>query len=331
MKTALFSTKPYDKRSFEAAADAHLHEWSFFEPLLTPATAHLAAGYDAVCAFVNDDLGRETLEVLARGGTRYIAMRCAGFDRVDLDAARELGFQIGRVPAYSPFAVAEHAIALLQTLNRQTHHAHSRVAANNFALEGLLGFDLHSKTFGVVGTGKIGICMIKIALGFGCRVLCCDPFPAPELANLDAHLVEQDELLAQSDIVSLHCPLLPQTRHLINAQSLATMKRGAFLINTSRGALIDTQAAIDALESGQLGALGLDVYENESALFFEDRQNEERNDALFAKLIAFPNVLVTGHQAFFTREALDNIAQTTLANINGWQTSGSCPNPVNLT
>ena len=328
MKVACFSTKPYDRRSLEAADGAHEHEWNFFEPRLSPQTAPLAAGHQAVCAFVNDDLGRQTLDILARGGTKFIAMRCAGFDRVDLDGARELGLGVGRVPAYSPHAVAEHAVALLQTLNRQTHQARARIENNNFALEGLLGFDLYGKTFGVVGTGKIGMCMIRIALGFGCRVLCCDPFPPAELESLDAHLVELPELLAHSDIVSLHCPLLPQTLHLINSQTLSTMKRGAFLINTSRGALVDTRAAIEALESGQLGALGLDVYENESALFFEDRSTEARADELFARLISFPNVLVTGHQAFFTREALDNIAQTTLANLNGWQTSGSCPNPV---
>jgi len=328
MKIALFSTKPYDRRSFESADGAHLHEWEFFPELLTPQSAPKAAGFDAVCAFVNDDLSASTLEVLAAGGTKYLAMRCAGFDRIDLDKARELGFLIGRVPAYSPHAVAEHALALLQTLNRKIHIADQRVHANNFALEGLLGFDLYGKTFGVVGTGKIGICMVRIAIGLGCRVLAYDPFPNPELEKMDADKVELPELLAHSDIVSLHCPLSPQTHHLINADSLASMKRGAFLINTSRGGLVDTQAAIEAIESGQLGALGIDVYENESALFFEDRQGEEKTDQLFARLISFPNVLVTGHQAFFTREALDNIAQTTLANINGWETSGSCPNPV---
>jgi len=328
MKIALFSTKPYDERSFRSAEGAHLHEWEFFSDLLTPQSAPKAAGFDAVCAFVNDDLGAQTLEVLASGGTKYIAMRCAGFDRIDLDKARELEFQIGRVPAYSPHAVAEHALALLQTLNRQTHRANQRIHANNFALEGLLGFDLYGKTFGVVGTGKIGICMVRIALGLGCHVLAYDPFPNPDIEAMGAHKVELPELLSESDIVSLHCPLSPQTHHLINADSLASMKRGAFLINTSRGGLIDTRAAIDAVESGQLGALGIDVYENESALFFEDRQGQPLNDELFARLISFQNVLVTGHQAFFTREALDNIAQTTLANLNGWETSGSCPNPV---
>ncbi len=328
MKIAVFSTKPYDERSFRAANRAHEHEWTFFDVLLTPQSAPLAAGHDAVCAFVNDQLGRETLDILAKGGTKYIAMRCAGFDKVDLEAARELELKVGRVPAYSPHAVAEHAVALLQTLNRQTHHANARIHSNNFALEGLLGFDLYGKTFGVVGTGKIGICMVRIALGFGCRVLCYDPFPSPDLAKYDAELVELPALLAASDIVSLHCPLMPATHHLINEASLAGMKRGAFLINTSRGGLIDTAAAINAIESGQLGALGIDVYENESPLFFEDRSSEKLADDLFARLISFPNVLVTGHQAFFTREALDNIAQTTLANLNGWATSGSCPNPV---
>jgi len=328
MKIAMFSTKPYDERSFQSADGAHEHQWEFFPDLLTPQSASKAAGFDAVCAFVNDDLSAPTLEILAAGGTKYIAMRCAGFDRIDLDKARELGFLTGRVPAYSPHAVAEHALALLQTLNRQTHRANERIHANNFALEGLLGFDLYGKTFGVVGTGKIGICMVRIALGLGCRVLAYDPYPNPDIQTMGAHKVELPELLAQSDIVSLHCPLSPQTLHLINAESLSSMKRGAFLINTSRGGLIDTRAAIDAVQSGQLGALGIDVYENESALFFEDRQGQPLTDELFARLISFPNVLVTGHQAFFTREALNNIAQTTLANLNGWETSGSCPNPV---
>ncbi len=328
MKIAVFSTKPYDRRSLQAADGAHLHEWTWIEERLDAQSAPQAKNHEAVCAFVNDLLDRKTLETLAQNGTKFIALRCAGFDKVDLQVARELNMEVGRVPAYSPHAVAEHAVALLLTLNRRIREADARVHRFNFALEGLLGFDLYGKTVGVVGTGKIGLCFIRIMLGFGCRVLCFDPFPSPELAHLDAHLVELPELFEQSDIVSLHCPLSPQTHHLLNAQTLASMKRGAFLINTSRGGLIDTSAAIKALESGQLGALGIDVYENEGPLFFEDRSQSPRTDEEFSRLISLSNVLVTGHQAFFTREALDNIAQTTLANLNGWQTSGSCPNPV---
>ncbi|PQV64142.1 D-lactate dehydrogenase [Abditibacterium utsteinense] len=322
MNIAVFSTKPYDRLFLENANQKHgqnQHQFSFFEAQLNAETAILARNHDAVCAFVNDRLDAETLRVLAKNGVTFIAMRCAGFNNVDLSVAKELGIGVGRVPAYSPFAVAEHATALILNLNRKIHRAYNRVREGNFALEGLLGFDLHGKTVGVVGTGKIGICFVKIMLGFGCRVLCYDPFPSPELDELNVELVELPALLAQSDIVSLHCPLFPDTHHLMNAQTLGEMKRGAFLINTSRGGLVDTRAAIEALRSGQLGALGLDVYEEESTLFFEDRSAEMMRDDVFARLLAFGNVIVTGHQAFFTREALENIAATTVENLNLWQ------------
>ncbi len=322
MNIAVFSTKPYDRRFLEAAnrnGAQNGHKFSFFGVQLNAETAVLALNHDAVCAFVNDVLDAPTLQVLAENGVHFVAMRCAGFNNVDLDAANKLKIGVGRVPAYSPFAVAEHAVALILTLNRKIHRAFNRVREGNFALEGLLGFDLHGKTVGVVGTGKIGICFVRIMLGFGCRVLCYDPFPAPELDDLNVEIVELPTLLAQSDIVSLHCPLFPETHHLINAQTLNGMKRGAFLINTSRGGLIDTRAAIEALHSGQLGALGLDVYEAEAKLFFEDRSDELLRDDVFARLLAFQNVLVTGHQAFFTREALENIAAATVGNLNDWQ------------
>ena len=331
MNIAVFSTKPYDQRFLEAA-NAQLgggkHDFSFFEPRLGSETAHLAQNHDAVCAFVNDVLDADTLQILAAGGTKFVAMRCAGYNNVDLKTASELSIGVARVPAYSPYAVAEHAVALILALNRKIHRAHNRVREGNFALEGLLGFDLHGKTVGVIGTGKIGLCFVKIMLGFGCRVLCFDPFPSPELDDLDVEIVDLPFLLAHSDVVSLHCPLFPETHHLMSSDTLGAMKRGAILVNTSRGGLIDTPAAIEALKSGRLGALGLDVYENEAALFFEDRSDEMLCDDTFARLMAFQNVIVTSHQAFFTREALENIAATTLQNLNDWQESGGGRNLV---
>ncbi len=320
MNVAVFSTKPYDRRFLEAANSeaGNGHELLFLEAQLGADTALLAQGHDAVCAFVNDVLDAPTLHVLAEGGVKFIAMRCAGFNNVDLPVAQELGIGVARVPAYSPFAVAEHATALILGLNRKTHRAYNRVREGNFALEGLLGFDLHGKTVGVVGTGKIGVCFVRIMLGFGCRVVCHDPFPSPDLDELNVEFTSLPDLLAQSDIVSLHCPLSPETHHLISTPTLEKMKRGAFLINTSRGGLVDTRAAIEALRTGQLGALGLDVYEEEASLFFEDRSDELLRDDVFARLLSFSNVMVTGHQAFFTREALENIAATTVGNLNDW-------------
>ena len=330
MKIAVFSTKPYDQTFLEDtnAADGLRHDLTFLEPRLSVETAPLAAGHDAVCAFVNDVLDRGALEILHNGGTRLIAMRCAGFNNVDLETAKALGIGVVRVPAYSPYAVAEHAVGLMLTLNRKFYRAYNRVREGNFALDGLLGFDMHGKTVGVVGTGKIGICTIRILLGFGCRVLAFDPFPNSELETLNVEKVELEPLLQQSDVVSLHCPLTPETHHLINAQTLEQMKPGAMLINTSRGALIHTIDAIEALKSGHLGSLGIDVYEEEGRWFFEDFSGQVINDDVLMRLLSFPNVVVTGHQAFFTREALTNIARTTVDNITEWEHTGACRTAV---
>ncbi|ADI14619.1 2-hydroxyacid dehydrogenase [Truepera radiovictrix] len=317
MDLAIFSTKPYDRRFFEAANAEHGHGLHFFEPRLTPETASLAAGFTGVCAFVNDVLSAPVLRELAAGGTKLIALRSAGFNHVDLGAAQELGLTVARVPAYSPYAVAEHALALILTLNRKTHRAFNRVREGNFALDGLLGFDLHGKTVGVVGTGKIGLIFARIAAGFGCEVLAYDPYPNPEAR---ARYVPLPELLGAADIVSLHCPLTPETYHLIGKEAVAQMKPGAMLINTSRGALVDTRAVIHGLKSGQIGALGLDVYEEEADLFFEDLSDRVIQDDVFTRLLTFPNVLITGHQGFFTVEALDNIAHTTLRNVTAFET-----------
>jgi D-lactate dehydrogenase len=315
MRVAVFNTKPYDQRFLEAANTKHGHELLFFEPHLNLQTAPLAAGCSAVCSFVNDQLDAATLRLLFGLGVRLVALRCAGFNQVDLKTAAQLGITIARVPAYSPFAVAEHAVALMLTLNRQIHRAYNRVREGNFMLEGLLGFDLHGKTVGVIGTGKIGAIFATIMRGFGTKVLAHDPYPN---RNLGLSYVSLENILEQSDIISLHCPLTPQTHHLINANSLAMLKQGAMLVNTSRGALIDTPAVIDALKSGQIGALALDVYEEEGDLFFENLSNQVMQDDVFARLLTFPNVLITGHQAFFTQEALENIANTTLENITAF-------------
>jgi D-lactate dehydrogenase len=317
MRVAVFNTKAYDQRFLEAANTRHGHQLLFLEPHLNLQTAALAAGCTAVCSFVNDQLDEDTLELLFGLGVRLVALRCAGFNQVDLASAARLGITVARVPAYSPFAVAEHAVALILTLNRQTHRAYNRVREGNFALDGLLGFDLHGKTIGVIGTGKIGAIFATIMRGFGCRILAYDPYPNDQLALTYTTL---ETLLAESDVVSLHCPLTPQTQHLINADSLITLKPGAMLVNTSRGALIDTPAVIEALKSGHIGALALDVYEEEGDLFFENLSNQVMQDDVFARLLTFPNVLITGHQAFFTHEALENIAKTTLENISAFAT-----------
>jgi D-lactate dehydrogenase len=328
LKVAVFSAKPYDRSFFEAANEAHRHTLTFFEPRLTAETVALAQGFPAVCVFVNDQLPRNVLSVLAQGETRLIALRCAGFNNVDLVAAQELQMAVVRVPAYSPYAVAEHTVALVLALNRKIYRAHSRVREGNFALEGLLGFDLHGRTAGIVGTGKIGEVVAKILIGFGCRVLAHDPFPNPAVVASGAQYVALPELLSNSDVVTLHCPLLPETHHLINESTLQHLKPGAMLINTSRGALIDTSAVIRALKSGRIGYLGLDVYEEEADMFFEDLSNRMLQDDVFARLLTFPNVIITGHQAFFTREALTSIAETTLANISDFEHGRACANLV---
>lgn len=319
MKIAVFSTKPYDRESLEAANEEFGHELSFFESHLVPATARLAEGCDAVAPFVNDQVDEEVIDQLAEMGVRLLTLRSAGFNHVDLRAAAREGIRVARVPAYSPFSVAEHAMALILTLNRKLHRAYNRVREANFSLLGLVGFDLHGKTIGVVGTGQIGEVFCRIALGFGCEVLASDPFPREEVREMGVRYVELTDLLAASDIIALHLPLTPETHHLIDARAIERMKEGVMLINTSRGGLVDTRAVIRGLKTGKIGSLGLDVYEEEGDLFFEDLSDTVLQDDVFARLLTFPNVLITGHQGFFTAEALANIARTTLANATAFE------------
>jgi D-lactate dehydrogenase len=319
MQVAVFSTKAYDREHLEDANKPHGHGLTFYEAHLTPGTAVLAAGVPCVCAFVGDHLDREVLGILAAGGTRLIALRSAGYNHVDLQAAADLGLTVCRVPAYSPHAVAEHAAGLILTLDRKFHRAYARVRDANFALDGLMGFDLCGRTVGVVGTGRIGAVFARIMHGFGCPLVACDVAPNPECEALGVQYVALDDLFAQADIVSLHCPLTPETRHLVDRRRLALMKPGAMLINTGRGALIDTRAVIAALKTGHLGNLGLDVYEEEEDLFFEDRSLTVVKDDVFMRLLTFPNVVVTAHQGFFTEDALRAIAVTTLANITAFE------------
>jgi D-lactate dehydrogenase len=327
MKTAVFSSKRYD-REFLTGANQGRHELSFFEPHLDRSTVALAAGFDAICVFVNDTVDAPVLEQLAAGGTRAVALRCAGFNNVDLAAAARLGIAVVRVPAYSPHAVAEHTLGLILALNRNLHRAYNRVREGNFALDGLLGFDLYRRTAGVVGTGRIGAVVARLLRGFDCEVLAMDPFENPECLALGVRYVARDELLARSDIITLHCPLTPENYHLIDAAALGRMKEGAMLINTSRGALVDTLAVINALKSGKLGYLGLDVYEEEGDIFFEDRSSAIIRDDVFTRLLTFPNVLITGHQAFFTRNALEKIAATTVANLSELEETGRSDNQI---
>jgi D-lactate dehydrogenase len=322
MRIAFFNVKSYDREYFSLAntllPETQRHEFVWLEPHLTIDTVALAQGCQAVCVFVNDKLDAIVLERLYTLGVRLVALRCAGFNNVDLNAAKLLGLTVVRVPAYSPHAVAEHAVALIMALNRKTHRAYNRVRDGNFMLQGLCGFDVYGKTVGVVGTGKIGLVFARIMSGFGCKILAYDPYPAPEASALGVQYVGLPELLQQSDIVSLHCPLTSATRHVLDETSLFQMKRGAMLINTGRGALIDTGALILALKQHHLGAVGVDVYEEEEALFFEDHSTEGIDDDTFVRLSTFPNVLVTAHQGFLTAEALTAIAQVTLANVTAF-------------
>ncbi|BBP43986.1 2-hydroxyacid dehydrogenase [Thiosulfativibrio zosterae] len=328
MKVAFFSTTKTDKRVFnEHLKPTSNLEVTYFDAHLNPHTALLAQGFDAICAFVNDDLSAPVLQELADYGIRLITLRCAGFNNIDRDKAAELGIMVLRVPAYSPMAVAEHAVALMMALNRKTHRAYSRVRDSNFTLEGLLGFDMFGKTAGVVGTGRIGQELIRILKGFGMTVLAYDPFPNEQAKIYGADYVTLEELYAESDIISFHVPLLPSTEHMINAQTLATMKDGVMIINTSRGALMQAEDLVEALKSRKVGYLGIDVYEQEENLFFEDHSEEIIDDDIFERLITFPNVLITAHQAFFTQEALDNISQTTLQNLQDFMAGH--PNPHN--
>ncbi|HEY5552828.1 MAG TPA: 2-hydroxyacid dehydrogenase [Opitutaceae bacterium] len=327
MRVVVFSTKPHD-RAFLTEANAGRHELVFLEPRLVLETTALAAGAQAVCLFVHDHADEPILAALAGMGVRHIALRCAGFNNIDIAAAARHGIAVARVPAYSPHGVAEHAVALLMTLNRRVHRAYTRVRDGNFSLEGLLGFDMHGKTVGVVGTGKIGVCFAAIMRGFGCRVLAFDVAQNPEALALGVEYCAIERLFAESHVISLHCPLTPQTRHLVNAASLARMRKGVFLINTGRGPLIDTAAVIRALKSGKVGALAIDVYEEEEGVFYEDLSGGILADDQLARLLTFPNVLVTSHQAFFTREAIGAIAQTTIGNLDDFAAGRACPNSL---
>ena len=315
MHVSFFDTKPYDRVHFEKAGAGPL-ALQFHDFRLSRETARSAAGAQAVCVFVNDRLDRACLEQLHEAGVRMVALRCAGFNNVDLDAARALGIAVTRVPAYSPFAVAEHTVALLLALNRKIHRAYNRVREHNFSLGGLVGFDLHGKIVGIVGTGKIGRITAQILRGFGMHVLAHDPFPSTEwAAEHSVRYVPFDELLEKSAVISLHLPLTASTRHLLGAEAFARMKPGAVLVNTSRGKLVDTTALIAALKSGTVGGVALDVYEEEEGVFFEDLSGQILQDDILTRLLTFPNVLITAHQAFLTEEALSEIARVTLANL----------------
>jgi len=329
MKIAIFSTKPHDRDSLGIALSLK-HELSFFQPRLDSATALLAEGFDAVCVFVGDHLDEACLKKLAFQNIRFVVLRCAGFNNIDIPVAERLGIQVARVPAYAPHAIAEHAVALILAVNRKTHHAYNRIREGNFSLTGLMGFGLKGKTIGVVGTGSIGKIFARIMLGFGCHVVAHDPFPDQSLIDDGVTYLSLDELLPRSFVISLHCPLTSETEHLISTQELDLMPDGAVLVNTGRGALIDTPAVINSLKSGRLGALGIDVYEEEDALFFEDHSGEIPRDDVFARLLTFPNVLVTGHQGFFTKGAIDEIARITASNLDQFECDGTCENQVRL-
>lgn len=322
MRITVYGTKAYDERVLRAAAEDGPHEIVFLEPKLDAVTAPLAKGSAAACIFVNDEADEAALEALAEAGVELLLLRCAGFNNVDLAAAARLDLQIGRVPAYSPHAVAEHAVTLMLTLNRKTHRAYARVREGNFALEGLEGWDVYGKTVGVVGTGEIGACAVRLFHGFGAHVLAVDPQPDDSLEEM-ARYTDLDTLLRQSDVISLHCPLTPETYHMIDERALSLTKDSMTLINTGRGGLVDTRAVIAALKAERIGALGLDVYEEEGDIFFEDLSGHAIRDDVFARLLTFPNVLVTGHQGFFTHEALAAIAATTLANADAYEETGT--------
>lgn len=327
MKVAIFSAKGYD-RHYLGSLLKHDHALEYFEARLDEQTAPLAKGFDCVCVFVHDHVTRAVLETLKAGGTKLVALRCAGFNNVNLKAAAEFGIPVVRVPAYSPYAVAEHAVALMMALNRNLPRAASRTREGNFALDGLLGFDMHGRTVGIVGTGKIGLCVAKILHGFGCRLLGHDSWQNPECLALGMHYVPIAELYRHSDIITLHCPLTKESNHLINEKSVAQMKEGVMLINTGRGALVDASAAIEGIKSGKIGYLGLDVYEEEEGIFFEDHSSRLMLDDQLARLIFFPNVLVTSHMAFFTKDALEMISRVTLDNITQFERTGACVNEV---
>lgn len=324
MKTvAFFDAKPYDIESFKRFSDEEINI-RFFENKLNADTVSIAACCDAVCAFVNDNINRKVIDELEKYGVGAVALRCAGYNNVDLKAAQGR-IKILRVPAYSPYAVAEHTIGMILTLNRKLHRAYIRTRDHNFSLEGLMGFDLKDKTVGIIGTGKIGRSFADICNGFGMNIIGYDPYESEEFCGKYTSL---DELFSNSDIISLHCPLTKENKHIINAENIEKMKKGVFIVNTSRGKLIDTQAIVEGIKSGKIGAAGLDVYEEETSLFFEDMSEEVVHDDVLSRLIAMPNVLVTSHQAFFTREALDGIANTTMQNLKAYFKGEELPNEV---
>ena len=328
LNIAFFSSKSYDEKSFELAKGELDAEFHFHDFRLTTTTAKMAHDNEVVCAFVNDDLSRDVLEILAKGGTKLIAMRCAGFDKVDLDAAKEFGLQVVRVPAYSPESVAEHTVGMMMCLNRKLHKAYQRTRDANFSLEGLVGFNFHGKTVGVIGSGKIGLATMRILKGLGMNILCYDPYPNPLAVELGAKYVELDELYQESDVISLHCPMSKENYHLLDATAFDKMKDGVMIVNTSRGELLDSTAAIEALKQSKIGALGLDVYDNEKELFFQDKSNDVIVDDVFRRLSACHNVLFTGHQAFLTKDALFNIANTTLTSVDAFFTGNTSGNEL---
>ncbi|MBU6196063.1 MAG: 2-hydroxyacid dehydrogenase [Cyanobacteria bacterium REEB446] len=326
MKIAFFSTQKYDKDFFLKENDRFNFDLVFFEVHLKQETLELAKGYEAICVFVNDKIDQAMLKELQRNGTKLIALRCAGFNNINIKAAQEIGITVMRVPAYSPYAVAEHTLALILTLNRKIHKAYNRVRESNFSLDGLLGFDLYGKKAGIIGTGKIGKLVAKILSGFGCEVLLYDPFPDDHLEY--GKYYDLKTLLNDSDIISIHCPLNDKTKHLINKESITLMKDGVMIINTSRGAIINTKDAIQGLKSCKIGYLGLDVYEEEEKFFFENHSETIIQDDVLMRLISFPNVIVTAHQAFFTQNAMRNIAVTTLKNIKDFEENKELNNLV---
>ena len=328
MKIAVFSAKRYDREYLDAANVAQGHTLKYHEAPLDLDTVHLAAGYDAVCIFVNDKADAEVLAQLKAGGTGLVALRCTGFNNVDLKAAAQLGVKVVRVTDYSPYSVAEHAVALLLAINRKIHRAYNRTRDSNFALDGLMGFDLHGRSVAVIGTGKIGRVFAKIMVGFGCNVIGYDKYPSKEFEELGGHYAQPGEIGRDADIVSLHAPLTPETYHIINADTIARAKRGALLINTSRGGLVDTEAVIEGLKSGQIGGFAADVYEQEAGLFFRDLSSVVVTDDVLQRLISFPNVIITDHQAFFTQETITTICETTLKSATEFQNGQQLSNEI---
>ncbi len=331
MKVAFYSAKSYEQDYFSKHNQALNHEISFFDTSLNSETARLAEDHDAVCAFVNDNLDRACLEALAKLGVKAIALRSAGYNHVDIQASKDLGLAVCYVPAYSPYSVAEHTFALMLSLNRKIHKAYNRVRDLNFSLDHLMGHELHGKTIGLFGLGRIGLGVAQIAKGMGMTILAVDPFLSKsDVEQYGVQLVEKDALLKMSDVVTLHCPLTPDTHHMLDKAAFALMKSHAMLINTSRGGLIDHQSLIEALKKDRLSAVGLDVYEQEQGVFFSDHSDEVLNDDILARLLTFPNVIVTSHQGFFTHEAMTNISQTTLQNLSQIETGQICPNTISL-